>query len=84
MLELADRDIKTTIMAVFYMFKKLSRDMIIKPLEMKSKMKSKLDGINSKLKIVAGNISEPEDIATETFHSETKEKLYSKNLIDHQ
>lgn len=37
-------------------------------------MKNKLNGVNSRLKIIA-NVSEPEDTAIETFHDETKEKL---------
>ena len=39
-----DRNIKTTTTAVFYMLKK-SRDMDIKLLEIRTEMKTKLDGV---------------------------------------
>jgi len=41
-------------------------------------MKTKLDGVNWKLQ-KKKNISEPEGIATETFHNETKETPVLKN-----
>ena len=71
-----DRNIKTTTTAVFYILKK-SRDMDIKLLEIKTEMKTKLDGVIWKLQ--KKNISEPDGIATETFHNETKETPVLKN-----
>ena len=84
---LVDKDIKTVIIAVLYVFKKLeewlnmlTRDMEyiktqIEFLEMKitvSEMKNVLDGINGRLDIAEENITEFEYLTIETLQNETQ------------
>ena len=90
MLELADKNIKTVVRTVFYMFKWWSRDMEENFKSPNSnfwrwklqclRWNNTLDGISSRLDMAEEKISEPKDIAAKNIQNEAQKK--KKNQIN--
>lgn len=86
MLELADKDIKTVIITVFNMFKKLIKDiedrkrpkLSFRNKTAMSEIKHTMDRMNNRLDIIEKSISKLKDIAIELYKMKQRETRIKK------